>query len=603
MKLTLYEQFTRRQVHDLFDPTSQFTPQAGSWGLWGIVPIPGKIGDYVFFVTFGIEQAGHHFDEWVSRDGVINWQSQPRQGLADRQIQQFLHHDPTNNNIYLFLRTKHTDPYSYLGQLAYHAHDPKRERPVYIQWQILDWNPPLAHLEAIGLTFRVEEPQPATQSVGTTSFEWRGSRYEIQLDDLYARIREVILSGLPAEATRYRDWYVELDGQRISTKWIFHLITDAEYNEFDGPTARYKLQQIGITSIYASVVDYRTQPKSFHTFDKASNIVREAQMARNYIYSTISQLKKFFIDLILLGEIRHDKLGKYYLNDSHKLDILESGLVCSNPFSWVASPRLLSMLPIADIKEFESKLSIDEWEYGWRNFPERAFRLENAQIFSQLNYDYANTPKQETFYEDNICRPVFLYQYLPSEDWEDWSIDKFLKLHRLYTEPKLFVHSTLPIQNTYGGLVEFQDAVWRAAFYWLMMQLIILSDTETGVVYDPQISVYLSEGWRDSSAARLFLRGECIGELADCLPNLMASFKWVWVNRSDSASENNQACLGLLRLLLKIEIAELAKDGRLIFNDAYRRQLFENQAKARLHYLHSKEARDKLRETIKGLAG
>jgi hypothetical protein len=35
--LVLYENHTRNEVHDLFDPTSAFTPQAGTWGLQGIV--------------------------------------------------------------------------------------------------------------------------------------------------------------------------------------------------------------------------------------------------------------------------------------------------------------------------------------------------------------------------------------------------------------------------------------------------------------------------------------------------------------------------------------------------------------------------------------
>ena len=38
--LLLHHDYTRREIHDIFDPDSRFTAQAGSWGLWGIVPIP-----------------------------------------------------------------------------------------------------------------------------------------------------------------------------------------------------------------------------------------------------------------------------------------------------------------------------------------------------------------------------------------------------------------------------------------------------------------------------------------------------------------------------------------------------------------------------------
>jgi hypothetical protein len=38
--LALYEDYSREEVHDIFDPDSAFTPQTGIWGLHGIVKIP-----------------------------------------------------------------------------------------------------------------------------------------------------------------------------------------------------------------------------------------------------------------------------------------------------------------------------------------------------------------------------------------------------------------------------------------------------------------------------------------------------------------------------------------------------------------------------------
>jgi hypothetical protein len=49
--LVKYEDYTRAEVHDLFSPHGAFTPQAGTWRLQGIVAIPDRPGDYVFFVT------------------------------------------------------------------------------------------------------------------------------------------------------------------------------------------------------------------------------------------------------------------------------------------------------------------------------------------------------------------------------------------------------------------------------------------------------------------------------------------------------------------------------------------------------------------------
>jgi len=301
--LTLYETYTRQEVHDLFDPGSRFTPSAGTWGLWGIVPIPQAAGDFVLFVTFGREQAGHAFDEWITASGVINWQSQPRQSLADRQVQQFIHHDPARNHIHLFLRTSKSSPYTYLGRLAYHTHDLQRERPVYIQWQILEWNPPQTCLQAMGLTLRPEESQPATQLPADASFDWRGVHYPVNLRQLQSTISRQIVSGLPEEALRFRDWYIEVEGQPVSPKWIFHLITGAGYNEFDAPTARNKLAQIGL--IAKPVVSEPVVIQLPLEVNGAKLQVKEQGMykAKYYKEATVRAFVDFLNDLTLIGEI------------------------------------------------------------------------------------------------------------------------------------------------------------------------------------------------------------------------------------------------------------------------------------------------------------
>src|SRR4029450_11472765 len=105
LTLTLYQDYSRQLVHDLFAPEAPFTPQAGTWGLQGIITLPQRPGDFVFFVTFGQHQGTHIFDEGITEEGVFSWQSQPKQSLRDAQIQQFLHHDELQHSIYLFLRT------------------------------------------------------------------------------------------------------------------------------------------------------------------------------------------------------------------------------------------------------------------------------------------------------------------------------------------------------------------------------------------------------------------------------------------------------------------------------------------------------------------
>lgn len=149
--LSLWSDYTREDVHSIFSPDTAFTPQAGTWGLQGIVRIPEREGDWVFFVTFGQHQGDHAFDESITDEGVLSWQSQPSQRLDDKVIRALVAHDEQVNTIHLFLRTNKRARYTYLGRLGYLTHDRNREAPVYFQWQLLDWQAPADVLSRMGL--------------------------------------------------------------------------------------------------------------------------------------------------------------------------------------------------------------------------------------------------------------------------------------------------------------------------------------------------------------------------------------------------------------------------------------------------------------------
>ncbi len=150
--LELYEAYSREEIHRIFAPETVFTPQSGTWGLQGIVSIPDRSGDYVFFVTLGQQQGEHVFDEGITKDGVLSWQSQPQHRLDSPKIKEWIDHNELENSIYLFFRTQLRSNYAYLGKLKYLSHDVERERPVYFQWQILDWDPPEKIAESLTLT-------------------------------------------------------------------------------------------------------------------------------------------------------------------------------------------------------------------------------------------------------------------------------------------------------------------------------------------------------------------------------------------------------------------------------------------------------------------
>jgi hypothetical protein len=150
--LELWTSYTREEVHSIFSPDTPFTPQAGTWGLQGMVRVPDRQGDWVFFVTFGQVQGEHIFDESITEDGVLSWQSQPSQGLSSDVIKSLIGHDDRVNNIHLFLRTRRGAAYGYFGTLGYLTHDAQRENPVHFQWQVLKWPPTEQFIRNVGIT-------------------------------------------------------------------------------------------------------------------------------------------------------------------------------------------------------------------------------------------------------------------------------------------------------------------------------------------------------------------------------------------------------------------------------------------------------------------
>jgi len=146
-ELELYADYDRRAIHDVFAPDSTFTPQAGTWGLHGIIKDPRRAGDYVLIVTYGKQEGEHSFDEGISTEGVLRWQSQPTQKLSDGRVQDLIQHNDILNSVHLFLRTSDRingsiAPYTYLGRLKYLSHDPRLEEPVHVSWQLLSWPVP-----------------------------------------------------------------------------------------------------------------------------------------------------------------------------------------------------------------------------------------------------------------------------------------------------------------------------------------------------------------------------------------------------------------------------------------------------------------------------
>tara|TARA_B110000879_G_scaffold21392_1_gene27182 strand:+ start:1628 stop:1930 length:303 start_codon:yes stop_codon:yes gene_type:complete len=70
--------------------------------------------DFAFIVTYGASQGRHSFDEGITEEGFVAWQSQPSNNFKDKRIQQLIVHNELTNNIYLFLRDNKKSDYEYL---------------------------------------------------------------------------------------------------------------------------------------------------------------------------------------------------------------------------------------------------------------------------------------------------------------------------------------------------------------------------------------------------------------------------------------------------------------------------------------------------------
>ena len=79
-----------------------------------------------------------------------------------------------------------------------------------------------------------------------SGFRWRGKQYTIGKQALLSRARHLLKEDPPTEALRFRDWAVFVGEQPVSVKWLFALATGADHNQFDSPTARRALSQVGI---------------------------------------------------------------------------------------------------------------------------------------------------------------------------------------------------------------------------------------------------------------------------------------------------------------------------------------------------------------------
>ena len=112
--LVINKSYSREEAKNIFEPEASYTPGSGTWGIHGVINVRKEFKKFVFFVTYGSKQGTHTFDEGISEDGILSWQTQPSQHLKERRVLSWV--SPKENNCKIYLSETERDPFIYLGK-------------------------------------------------------------------------------------------------------------------------------------------------------------------------------------------------------------------------------------------------------------------------------------------------------------------------------------------------------------------------------------------------------------------------------------------------------------------------------------------------------
>ena len=77
-------------------------------------------------------------------------------------------------------------------------------------------------------------------------FRWHGIAYHADARELIAKAVPLLRMGNSPERFHLSKWYAMIEGKQVSVKWLFHLITNARYDEFANCEAVFILKKMGI---------------------------------------------------------------------------------------------------------------------------------------------------------------------------------------------------------------------------------------------------------------------------------------------------------------------------------------------------------------------
>jgi restriction endonuclease Mrr len=86
----------------------------------------------------------------------------------------------------------------------------------------------------------------SAQATKRQAVRLRGRTFLLAGPELLDAVRTALAKGMPREATRFKNWFLSVDGQRVSVKWVVGLVTGLPQSGFQASEAKRVLCSLGL---------------------------------------------------------------------------------------------------------------------------------------------------------------------------------------------------------------------------------------------------------------------------------------------------------------------------------------------------------------------
>lgn len=136
--LKLYEEYTRKEVHETFGDGSKFVSEAGIWGRYGVVKPKLQDDVYLLFCIIKTDVSNRHL-QYIDGNGYFHWISPPSMYYGDKKLESMITASKGESKVLLFAKPGAGPKYTHLGKLSYVTAEEDVIRPAIVTWKIIPW--------------------------------------------------------------------------------------------------------------------------------------------------------------------------------------------------------------------------------------------------------------------------------------------------------------------------------------------------------------------------------------------------------------------------------------------------------------------------------